>query len=112
MLISNSSWLALAVAILFGVLGTISMKLSEGLQYLKPSVCLCIFYLISFVAMTLAIKGVDVSIVYAIWSGVGTILVAIIGVLIFKEYISLLKIISLLFIVIGVVGINLANVFS
>jgi small multidrug resistance pump len=110
MFISNSSWLCLCVAILFGVLGTVSMKLSEGLQKLKPSLCLMLFYSISLVALTLAIQGVDVSIVYAVWSGIGTILVAIIGVLIFNEYISLIKIISLLCIVIGVFGINLANV--
>jgi small multidrug resistance pump len=110
MLISNSSWFCLVVAILFGVMGTVSMKLSEGLQRLKPSICLIVFYLISFVALTMAIQGVDVSIVYAVWSGVGTILVAIIGVLVFQEYISVVKVVSLLFIVIGVLGINLANV--
>lgn len=86
------------------------MKLSSGLQKLKPSICLVVFYIISFVALTLAVKGVDVSIVYAIWSGVGTILVAVIGVLLFKEYVSLTKIISLLFIVVGVFGIHLTNV--
>jgi small multidrug resistance pump len=110
MLISNSSWLCLVVAILFGVMGTVSMKLSEGLQKLKPSICLFVFYLISFAALTMAVQGVDVSIVYAVWSGVGTILVAVIGVLVFQEYISVVKVISLLFIVVGVLGINLANV--
>jgi small multidrug resistance pump len=110
MLISNSSWLCLTVAILFGVLGTVSMKLSEGLQKLKPSICLFIFYVISFIALTMAVQGVDVSIVYAVWSGVGTVLVAVIGVLVFQEYISVVKVISLLFIVVGVLGINLANV--
>jgi small multidrug resistance pump len=110
MLISNSSWLCLVVAILFGVMGTVSMKLSEGLQKLKPSICLFVFYLISFAALTMAVQGVDVSIVYAVWSGIGTILVAIIGVLVFQEYISVVKVVSLLFIVVGVLGINLANV--
>lgn len=108
---SNSSWLSLFVAILFGVLGTVSMKLSHGLQKLKPSLCLLIFYSISFVALTLAVQGVDISIVYAIWSGIGTILVAIIGVFLFKESISVQKVFSLLLIVIGVVGIHLANAF-
>ncbi len=98
------------VAIFFGVLGTVSMKLSQGLQKLKPSICLCVFYVISFAALTLAVQGVDISIVYAIWSGVGTVLVAIIGVLVFQEYISIVKVISLFFIVVGVIGIHLANV--
>ncbi|MDR3477695.1 MAG: multidrug efflux SMR transporter [Gammaproteobacteria bacterium] len=111
MVLSTSSELCLLVAILFGVLGTVSMKLSDGLQKLKPSVCLLIFYSISFAALTLAVQGVDISIVYAIWSGVGTILVAIIGVLLFHESISVTKVISLLLIVIGVLGIHLTDVF-
>lgn len=111
MFLSSSSWLCLLIAILSGVLGTVSMKLSHGLQRLKPSICLIIFYLISFIALTIAVQGVDIGVVYAIWSGIGTILVAVIGVLIFQEYISVKKVISLLLIVAGVVGIHLANAF-
>lgn len=107
----SDSWWCLLIAIMFGVLGTICMKLSHGLQKWKPSVCLLIFYMISFAALTLAIRGIDVSIVYAIWSGIGTILIAIIGVLVFGESISVHKIISLLLIVIGVFGIHLDNAF-
>jgi len=105
----TQSWFCLAMAIFFGVLGTVSMKLSQGLKKWKPSVSLAIFYIISFIALTLAIKGIDMSIVYAIWSGMGTVLVAIIGFFIFKEPITLRKIISLLLIVVGVFGIHLNN---
>jgi small multidrug resistance pump len=87
------------------------MKLSNGLKNWKPSISLIIFYSISLAAMTFAVRGIDVSIVYAIWSGVGTILIAIIGVLIFAESISLTKIISLFLIVAGVVGIHLTDAF-
>lgn len=105
------SWWYLFIAIPFGVLGTVSMKLSNGLKKWKPSLSLVIFYLISLAAMTIAIQGIDISIVYAIWSGVGTILVAIIGILVFKESISVKKVISLLLVVGGVVGIHLTNAF-
>lgn len=105
-----NSWYCLIAAILFGVLGTISLKLSHGLQKLKPSISLAIFYSISFVALTLSLQGIDISIVYAVWSGVGTLLVAVIGVLLFKESISFKKVISLLLIILGVLGIHLANV--
>jgi small multidrug resistance pump len=108
----SSSWLFLLIAIPFGVLGTVSMKLSHGLKKWKPSVCLIIFYCISFVALTLALQGIDVSIVYAIWSGLGTILIAIIGVLVFDESVSLKKLMSLGLIVIGMIGIHLANVLK
>lgn len=106
----SDSWICLCVAILFGVFGTISMKLSHGLQKWKPTACLFIFYMISFFALTLALRGIDMSIVYTIWSGVGTVIVAIIGVLIFGESASWQKSFSLLFIVIGVIGIHLSNV--
>jgi small multidrug resistance pump len=107
----TESWLYLLIAILFGVLGTVSMKLSHGLQKLKPCICLALFYLISFTALTLALQGIDISIIYAVWSGIGTILVAIIGIVIFKESISMRKIMALLLIVAGVLGIHLSNAF-
>jgi small multidrug resistance pump len=106
-----NSWFFLSVAILFGVLGTISLKLSEGLQRLKPSICLALFYSISFVALTLALQSIDISIVYAVWSGIGTLLVAVIGVVVFKESVSVKKVVSLFLIIVGVLGIHLANVF-
>jgi|SRR6185437_9153021 len=104
-----NNWCYLFIAILFGVLGTVSMKFSQGLKKWKPVVSLVIFYFICFIALTLAIRGIDMSIVYAIWSGVGTVLVAIIGVFIFKESVSLRKLISLLLVVMGVLGIHLNN---
>jgi small multidrug resistance pump len=108
-MMSDGSLWYLCIAILFGVLGTIAMKLSDGLHRLKPSLFLIMFYSISFIALTLAMQTFDVSVVYAVWSGVGTVLVAIIGMTIFREGFSFLKIASILFIVIGVVGINLDN---
>jgi small multidrug resistance pump len=108
MILANS-WFYLGIAIFFGVLGTVSMKLSQGLKKWKPSVSLAFFYVISFVALTLAIKGIDMSIVYAIWSGIGTVLVAIIGFFVFKEPMTPRKLISLLLVVIGVLGIHLNN---
>lgn len=107
----SESWWYLGVAITFGVLGTTSMKLSHGLKKWKPSVCLILFYLFSFAALTLALEGIDISIVYAIWSGIGTVFVAIIGYFIFEEKISIKKVLSLFLIVLGVFGIHLTNAF-
>jgi small multidrug resistance pump len=104
-----NSWWYLIVAIPFGVLGTISMKLSHGLKKWKPSLCLAIFYITSFAALTLAIQGMDLSMVYAIWSGIGTILIAIIGTFVFDESMTLTKVISIMCIVVGVMGVHLTN---
>jgi small multidrug resistance pump len=104
-----ASWCYLLVAIFCGVLGTISMKLSQGFKKLTPSVWLALFYFISFIALTLALKHLDMSFVYAIWSGVGTVMVAIAGVVFFHETLNARKILSLMLIVIGVIGIHLGN---
>jgi small multidrug resistance pump len=102
-------WLYLALAILFEVTGTTCMKLSEGFTKLVPSILLFVFYSLSFGMLTLALKRIDVSVAYAVWSGMGTALIATIGVLWFKEPITALKLISLALIIGGVVGLNLSG---
>ena len=100
-------WLYLAGAILFEVAGTTSMKLSNGFTKLTPSILIFVFYAISFVSLTFAVKKIDVSVSYAIWSGVGTALIALIGVYYFKESMTPLKLFSLVLIILGVIGLNL-----
>lgn len=104
-----NSWASLAIAIVFGVLGTISMKLSHGLQRVKPSIYLAVFYTVSFVALTFAIKYIELSVVYAVWSGVGTLLMAVIGMFYFNESVSFKKAIFLALIILGVIGIHLGD---
>ena len=103
------TWLYLGFAILLEVAGTTCMKLSEGFTKLMPSILLFVFYTLSFGMLTLALKRIDVSVAYAVWSGVGTALIATIGVLWFKEPMTALKLISLALIIVGVVGLNLGG---
>lgn len=103
-----SSWLLLSVAILFEVAGTICMKLSEGFSRLWPSALIFIFYGLSFALLPLALKKIDLSLVYAVWSGVGTALIAMVGFLYFKETVTPVRIASIFLIIIGVVGLNLS----
>ena len=99
----------LLLAIVFEVCGTTSMKLSHGFLELLPSILIFVFYAISFSLFTLALKKIDVSIAYAIWAGLGTALVTVIGVLWFKEPVNTLKMISLVIVVAGVIGLNLSD---
>ena len=99
-------WLALAGAIVLEVAGTTSMKLSAGFTRTLPSVLLFVFYGLSFTLMTIAIKKIDMSVSYAIWSGVGTALIAVIGIGWFKEPVTLLKVVSMVLIIVGVLGLN------
>ena len=71
-----------------------------------PSVLLFVFYGMSFTLMTIAVKKIDMSVSYAIWSGVGTALIALIGIGWFKEPLTSLKIVSIVLIVAGVFGLN------
>jgi len=68
-----------------------------------------VFYVFSFAFLTLALKKIDLSLTYAIWSGVGTALIATIGFLYFKEPVTAIKIGSIALIVIGVVGLMLVE---
>lgn len=105
------SWVFLFIAIVFSALGTIFLKLSHGLRYAKPTLLLTIFYTLAFVAMTLALKHIDLSIMYGVWSGVGTALVATIGMIYFQESVSFKKIFYLLIIVVGVIGLQCSESF-
>jgi small multidrug resistance pump len=92
---------------MFEVLGTTFMKLSRGFVRPGPTVGMFLAYGIGLALMNLVLKRMDVSIVYAIWSGVGTAMVAVIGFLWFKEPVTAIKIISITFIIFGVIGLNI-----
>ena len=103
------SWVYLVCAIIMEVIGTTNMKLSEGFTKTLPSILMFVFYVFSFAFLTLALKKIDLSLTYAIWSGVGTALIATIGFLYFKEPVTAIKIGSVALIVIGVVGLALVE---
>lgn len=103
------AWLYLALAIVSEVAGTTSMKLSEGFTRPAPTLGIILFYGLSIYLLTLSLKTIDVSVSYAIWAGAGTALIALIGVLVFREPLTALKMVSLALIVSGVVGLNLGG---
>lgn len=100
-------WVYLSLAILFEVAGTTSMKFSEGLTKLVPSILMFVFYSLAFSILSQALKKLEVGMVYAIWSGVGTALIVSIGILFFNEVFSVRKIMFIVLIIVGVIGLNL-----
>ena len=102
-------WLYLAMAILFEVAGTTSMKLSQGFTKVTPSVLVFLLYGVSFSCMILALKRIELGVAYAVWSGLGTALIALIGIAWFQESVTLLKVASIAFIILGVVGLHLSE---
>ena len=103
------SWVYLFLAIGFEVAGTVCMKLSEGFEKLVPSILLFVFYALSFYAITIAIKHIEISLAYAIWAGLGTAIISIIGIFYFQEAVTTLKMVSLVLVVAGVVGLNISG---
>lgn len=102
-------WLLLALAIILEVSGTTCMKLSDGFKEILPSILVFVFYGLSFTAFIYALKTLDLSISYAIWAGVGLALIAAIGILYFKEPVTVPKIVFMVLILIGVIGLSLSG---
>jgi small multidrug resistance pump len=105
----NQAWALLSVAIFLEVCGTTCMKLSHGFTRPVPSVAMFVFYGLAFACNTMVTKTLDLSITYAVWSGVGTVATACIGIFYFKEAATALKMASISLIIIGVMGLHAAS---
>jgi len=101
------SYFYLAIAIAAKVAGTSILKVTEEFKKLIPTTFLVIFYRISFWLMTLALRDVPLGIVYAVWSGLGIVLVAIIGAFVYKEVPDLASMIGMALIISGVIVMHL-----
>lgn len=101
------AYLYLAAAIIFEILGTMSMKYSEGFTKVVPSILTIVCSGICFVGLALALKTLPVSNVYAIWAGVGTAVMAVVGMYYFNEPLPMQKVLATSLIVLGVVLLNL-----
>lgn len=100
------SVLCLALAIVLEVCGTTALKLSDGFTRPGPSGVVVVCYAASFAALSRALRGIDLSIAYAVWAGAGTALVAAIGIAWFGEPAGAWKLLFLALIVLGVAGLN------
>jgi len=103
------SVLCLAAAIVLEICGTTSLKLSQGFTRTGPAVAVIFCYAASFALLSLALRVIDLSIAYALWSGIGTAVVAAIGIVWFGEPIGAWKLLSLALIILGVVGLHLSG---
>jgi small multidrug resistance pump len=102
-------WIWLFVAILLEVAATVFLKLSNGFSKLVPTLIMALLYGISFFPLAIALKKMDVSVAYAVWSAVGTALVTIMGMFLFHEKVSLVRVGGIALIILGVVALNLTE---
>ena len=99
----------LALAIAIEVAATVALRSSDGLTRLVPSAITIAGYIIAFWLLALVLRSIPVSVAYAVWAGVGTAAVAIIGMTLLDEPAGLVKIASIALIIVGVVGLNLSG---
>ncbi|EMB9397476.1 quaternary ammonium compound efflux SMR transporter QacG [Staphylococcus pseudintermedius] len=102
-------YLYLFISIATEIIGTSFLKASEGFTKLWPTLGTLLSFGICFYFLSLTIKFLPLNITYATWAGLGLVLTTIISVIVFKENVNLISIISISLIVIGVV---LLNVFG
>ena len=96
------AYLYLALAIISEVIGTSALKASEEFTRLYPSLVVVFGYLISFYFMTLVLRTIPLGITYAVWSGLGIVLIAITGFVFYQESPDLAAIIGMALIILGV----------
>jgi quaternary ammonium compound-resistance protein SugE len=100
------AWLYLAVAAVFEVVLAVSMKYSDGFSRLGPSVMTALAAVGSLSFLTLAMKGLPVSVAYPVWTSVGTLGIVFLGWMLFDEHLDLLKLASVVAIVAGIAGLR------
>jgi small multidrug resistance pump len=106
---SAMAYVLLAFAILAEVAGTTSLKFSNGFTRLWPSLGTLVGYGLSFYLLSLVLRSVPVGTAYAIWSAVGTALIATIGILFLGEAATLQRLLGIALVIVGVVILNLAD---
>jgi quaternary ammonium compound-resistance protein SugE len=104
------AWLTVIVAGVFETCFAILLKKSDGLTRLWPTVGFAVCALISFGLLNIALKKLEVGSAYAVWTGIGATGTVIVGIVALGESVSALKIASVVLILAGVIGLNLAGV--
>ena len=104
-----NAWLLLGLAVVAEVIGTSALKASEGFTRLGPSAVVVLGYAVAFYCLSLVLKTLPVGITYAVWSGLGIVLITVVAFVLYGQKIDLPGLIGMGLIMAGVV---VLNVFS
>ena len=102
-----NAWLLLSGAIVAEVAGTSALKASAGFTRLLPSTVVVLSYGLAFYLLSLTLRSIPVGVAYAIWSGLGTVLIALVGWWWFGQRLNAATVIGMALIVAGVLVMNL-----
>ncbi|MGV8908351.1 MAG: DMT family transporter [Propionicimonas sp.] len=103
------AWAMVIIAGLFETGFALSLKASEGFTRVVPSVLFVVFSVASFSLLATALRTLPVGSAYAVWTGIGAVGTAVAGMVFFKESVEVLKLVSIVLIVAGVVGLQLTS---
>jgi len=103
------AWVYLLIAGFFEIIWVISLKYSHGFTRVTPSIITVITMICSFFLLSYAMKTLPMATSYAVWTSVGIIGSTIIGILIFNESLSFLRLLCLIMILVGVIGLKLTH---
>jgi len=103
------SWLILFLAGIFEVVWAIGLKYTHGFTKITPTIFTIIAMIISFYLLSLALKSLPLGTAYAIWVGIGTIGTVIAGAILFSEPTSTIRIVSIILILVGIIGLKLST---
>lgn len=101
------AWLYLAVAIVAEVIATSALKASDGFTRSGPSIVVAAGYAVSFYFLSLALRGMPISVAYAVWSGVGIVLISLIGWRLYGQALDAPAFVGIALIVAGVLVLRL-----
>jgi small multidrug resistance pump len=104
-----SAGMLLSFAIVAEVVGTVLLRVSDGMTKLWPSAGMLVGYVLSVVLLAQVLKELEIGFAYAVWAGVGTAMIAVVGVVAWNEPIDLIKVLSLGAVIVGVIGLNLSG---
>ena len=100
------SWTILFLAGIFEIFWAVGLKYSDGFTKLFPTIFTIVTMIISFYLLSLALKALPIGTAYAVWVGIGTVGTVIAGIMLIGESMTLIRVISILFILIGIVGLK------
>lgn len=104
-----NAWILLIVAGLLETAFAVSLKLSDGFSRLPWTVAFVVFAAGSFTLLSIALRSLPVGTAYAVWTGIGAVGTAIVGMIAFSEPVTVLRLVSLCLVVAGIVGLQLAS---
>lgn len=104
------SWGILVLAGIFEIFWAVGLKYTDGFTKLIPSLFTIVAMLVSFWLLSLSLKTLPLGTAYAVWVGIGTIGTVIAGIMLFGDSINIIRIISIAFIILGIIGLKITTI--